>query len=51
MTASQKPIIGLIFYPGMTSLDIVGPYQVFSALPGVELHPGGALTAPFSSEI
>ena len=38
MTDSQKHIIGLIFYPGMTSLDIVGPHQVFSALPGVELH-------------
>ncbi|MBD2257805.1 DJ-1/PfpI family protein [Pseudanabaena sp. FACHB-2040] len=38
MTDSQKHIIGLVFYPGMTALDIVGPQQVFSALPGVELH-------------
>lgn len=38
MTDSQKHIIGLVFYPGMTSLDIVGPHQVFGALPGVELH-------------
>jgi cyclohexyl-isocyanide hydratase len=38
MTNSQKYIIGLVFYPGMTALDIVGPQQVFSALPGVELH-------------
>ncbi|MBW4534689.1 MAG: DJ-1/PfpI family protein [Pleurocapsa minor HA4230-MV1] len=38
MTDSQKHIIGLIFYPGMTSLDIVGPQQVFSALPGVQIH-------------
>lgn len=38
MTDSQKHIIGLVFYPGMTSLDIVGPHQVFSALPGVKLH-------------
>lgn len=38
MTGSQKHIIGLVFYPGMTSLDMVGPHQVFSALPGVELH-------------
>jgi cyclohexyl-isocyanide hydratase len=38
MTDSQKHIIGLVFYPGMTSLDMVGPHQVFSALPGVELH-------------
>jgi cyclohexyl-isocyanide hydratase len=38
MTDAPKYIIGLVFYPGMTSLDMVGPQQVFSALPGVELH-------------
>ncbi|WP_058999229.1 DJ-1/PfpI family protein [Leptolyngbya sp. NIES-2104] len=38
MTDSQKHIIGLIFYPGMTSLDIVGPQQVFSALPGIQIY-------------
>lgn len=38
MTNSQKHIIGLIMYPGMTALDIVGPQQVFSALPNVEMH-------------
>ncbi|NEP58274.1 MAG: DJ-1/PfpI family protein [Symploca sp. SIO2G7] len=38
MTDSQKYIIGLVFYPGMTSLDIVGPHQVFSVLPNVKLH-------------
>ncbi|WP_319420368.1 DJ-1/PfpI family protein [Pleurocapsa sp. FMAR1] len=38
MTDSQKHIIGLVIYPGMTALDIVGPQQVFSALPNVEIH-------------
>jgi cyclohexyl-isocyanide hydratase len=38
MNDSQKYIIGLVFYPGMTALDMVGPHQVFSALPNVELH-------------
>jgi cyclohexyl-isocyanide hydratase len=38
MTNSQKYIIGLVFYPGMTSLDIIGPQQVFSGLPGVKIH-------------
>lgn len=38
MTDSQKHTIGLVFYPGMTSLDIVGPQQVFSALPGIQIH-------------
>ena len=37
MTDSQH-IIGLVFYPGMTVLDIVGPQQVFSGLPGVQIH-------------
>jgi cyclohexyl-isocyanide hydratase len=38
MTDSKKYIIGLVFYPGMTSLDMVGPHQVFGALHGVELR-------------
>ena len=38
VTDLKKHIIGLVFYPGMTSLDMVGPHQVFSARPGVELH-------------
>jgi cyclohexyl-isocyanide hydratase len=37
MTDSQKHI-GLVIYPGMTALDIVGPQQVFTALPGVQIH-------------
>ena len=35
---NSKQIIGLVIYPGMTSLDIVGPQQVFSGLPNVEIH-------------
>ena len=38
MTDSQQHIIGLVFYPGMTSLDIIGPQQVFSGLPGVKIQ-------------
>jgi cyclohexyl-isocyanide hydratase len=38
MIDSQQHIIGLVFYPGMTSLDIIGPQQVFSGLPGVKIH-------------
>ena len=39
MTASQKHvIIGLIMYPAMTALDIVGPQTVFNSLPGVQLQ-------------
>lgn len=38
MTDPQKCIIGLAFYPGMTSLDILGPQQVLSGLPNVQIH-------------
>jgi cyclohexyl-isocyanide hydratase len=38
MSDSQKQIIGLVIYPGMTALDIVGPQQVFSSLPNIQIH-------------
>ncbi len=38
MTNSQKYIFGLVIYPGMTALDIIGPQQVFSTLPNVQIH-------------
>ncbi|KAM3096643.1 DJ-1/PfpI family protein [Phormidesmis sp. 146-35] len=38
MTDSQQYIIGLVFYPGMTALDIIGPQSVFAALPGIQIH-------------
>lgn len=30
--------IGLVFYPGMTALDVIGPQTVFNSLPGVQIH-------------
>ena len=38
MTGSPKYTLGLIFYPGMTALDIIGPQQVLSPLPGIETY-------------
>lgn len=38
MSNSQKYIVGLVMYPGMTALDIVGPQTVFSSLPDIEIH-------------
>jgi cyclohexyl-isocyanide hydratase len=38
MTDSPKYTLGLIFYPGMTSLDIIGPQQVLSPLPGIDTY-------------
>ncbi len=30
--------IGFLLFPGMTQLDLTGPYEVLSRLPGAELH-------------
>jgi cyclohexyl-isocyanide hydratase len=38
MSHLQQHVIGLVFYPGMTALDIIGPQTVFSSLPGVQIH-------------
>ncbi|MBW4623772.1 MAG: DJ-1/PfpI family protein [Cyanosarcina radialis HA8281-LM2] len=38
MSNSQPYIVGLVMYPGMTALDIVGPQTVFSSLPDVKIH-------------
>ena len=36
---SNKPIeIGLLYYPGMTQLDITGPFEVFARLPNARVH-------------
>lgn len=50
MPDSQKHVIGLVFYPGMNSLDMVGPHQVFGALPGVELHRIWKTLAPITCD-
>lgn len=38
MNHSHQHVIGLVFYPGMTALDIIGPQTVFSSLPGIQIH-------------
>lgn len=38
MSYMQQHIVGLVFYPGMTALDIIGPQTVFNALPGIQIH-------------
>lgn len=42
MTALQTNqhhyIIGIVMYPGMTALDVIGPQTVFSGLPGIQIH-------------
>jgi cyclohexyl-isocyanide hydratase len=38
MTDYPKYTLGLVFFPGMTSLDIIGPQQVLSPLPGIDTY-------------
>jgi cyclohexyl-isocyanide hydratase len=38
MEGAQPTVVGLVFYPGMTALDVVGPQTVFSGLPDVTIH-------------
>jgi cyclohexyl-isocyanide hydratase len=38
MSNSQHYVVGLVMYPGMTALDIVGPQTVFNSLPDVKIH-------------
>ncbi|MCZ0734122.1 DJ-1/PfpI family protein [Phreatobacter sp. AB_2022a] len=34
-----KPLeIGLLFFPGMTQLDVTGPFEVFARLPNARVH-------------
>jgi cyclohexyl-isocyanide hydratase len=38
MTRQTQYQIGLLIYPGMTQLDITGPYQVFAFMPNTRVH-------------
>ena len=36
---SSKPIhIGIVFFPGMTQLDVTGPFEVLARLPNARVH-------------
>ena len=50
MTDSQKHMIGLVFYPGMTALDVIGPQTVFTGLPGVQVHRIWKTLDPISTD-
>ncbi|HEY8285791.1 MAG TPA: DJ-1/PfpI family protein [Chloroflexota bacterium] len=42
--------IGLVLYPGFTQLDLSGPYEVFSRLPGATVHLIAEAKGPVASE-
>lgn len=42
--------VGLILYPGLTQLDLIGPYQVFAVTPGIQAHVLWKTTEPVTSD-
>ncbi len=43
----DKPfVVGLLLFPRLTLLDLIGPYQVFERAPGFETHLIAKTTAP-----
>ena len=52
LTTNNWPhyVIGIVIYPGMTTLDIVGPQTVFAGLPNVELHRVWKTTKPVTGD-
>jgi len=49
---SDKPIeIGLLFFPGMTQLDITGPFEVFARLPNARVHLLWKRIEPVASDV
>ncbi|MBE9031365.1 DJ-1/PfpI family protein [filamentous cyanobacterium LEGE 11480] len=43
-------VIGIVIYPGMTTLDIVGPQTVFAGLPNVTIHRVWKTLAPVTGD-
>lgn len=54
MTALQTNchhhIIGIVMYPGMTALDVIGPQTVFSGLPNVQIHRVWKTRSPITTD-
>ena len=43
--------IGILFYPGMTQLDVTGPFEVFARLPGARIHCLWKTLEPITSDV
>lgn len=47
---SSSPTFGLLVFPRITQLDMTGPLQVFSSLPGAQVHLVWKSLAPVESD-
>ncbi|PTM39289.1 cyclohexyl-isocyanide hydratase [Bosea sp. 124] len=43
--------IGLLFFPGMTQLDVTGPFEVLARLPGARIHLLWKRIEPITSDV
>ena len=43
--------IGFLFYPGMTQLDVTGPFEVLARLPGARIHLLWKQIEPITSDV
>lgn len=50
MINTKKRVVGIVIYPGMTALDIVGPQTVFSGLPNVTIHRIWKVIEPIATD-
>lgn len=48
---SQNLDIGILFFPGMTQLDVTGPFEVFARLPGARVHLLWKRIEPITSDV
>ena len=48
----DKPIeIGIVFFPGMTQLDVTGPFEVLARLPNARMHLLWKRIEPITSDV
>jgi cyclohexyl-isocyanide hydratase len=46
----QPTSVGMLLFPNLTQLDLTGPYEVFTRLPGAKVYVVSATLAPVRSE-
>ncbi len=51
MVTTSPLEIGLLFFPGMTQLDVTGPFEVLARLPGARMHLLWKRIEPVTSDV
>src|SRR3954463_10061690 len=50
VTEKRKLAVGMLLYPGMTQLDLTGPYEVFCRMPDTSVSLLSATSEPVRTE-